>query len=372
VGRLYADPGLGQQRAPQSHVAQERARVSSGSPHYRKQIRMGDQHTPGLQSSIVSALASCCAICQSTRLQLHVLCYVRPSRRRHKSMVAKPDEDLHAAVNDPTFFQYVERLKELHNFLYQEAVPIPESEVSSLQMGNLRALHYDKDGRPPTADEWNQVERQTQAIYIFLSPALRRKFLMTGTPSIVLWMPVYLLSIAVIAIVVPVATFNWGWLTTLILVFYLIWLGALGAVGALAYVGMNALSIQDDVTFDLSSVRLITLRVVLGALFAVVLTLPFGYSNFIDFCRYLATYNGTLPNDIFQKLTAQALSLLLPFVLGFSTPSVILILNQLVDAVQTFFGRKQGPADATFGRLSSEAFAKPNGDPQRMRAGGGQ
>jgi hypothetical protein len=252
------------------------------------------------------------------------------------------------AVSDVTFFEHVERLKELHYFLYQEAVPITPSDASSLKMGNLRALYYDKDGRPPTAEEWNQVESQTQAIFIFLSPALRRKFLMTGTPSIVLWMPVYLLSIAVISIVIPVATFNWGWLTTLILIFYLVWLGSLGAVGALAYVGMNALSIQDDVTFDLSSVRLITLRVVLGALFAVVLTLPFGYSNFIDFCRYLATYNGSQPHDILQQLTAQALSLLLPFVLGFSTPSVILILNQLVEAVQTFFGRRQGSTDTAF------------------------
>jgi len=277
-------------------------------------------------------------------------------------------------VNDPTFFQYVDRLKELHNFLYQEAVPIPESHAPSLQMGNIRALSFGKSGRPPTADEWNQVEAQTQVIFMLLTPVLRRKFLMSGTPSLVLWMPVYLLSIAVVSIVVPVATFNWGWLTTLILVFYLIWLGSLGAVGALAYVGMNALSIQDDITFDLSSVRLITLRVVLGALFAVVLTLPFGYSNFIDFCRYLATYNGASTSDIFQQLTAQALSLLLPFVLGFSTPSVILILNQLVDAVQTFFGRRQSATDPHFGRLSPPAPAtpKPNGGSEVAEIAGRQ
>lgn len=248
-------------------------------------------------------------------------------------------------VKDPTFFKYVDRLKDLHNFLYQEAVPISGTHAPLLQMGNIRALNFDKNGRSPTVAEWDQVETQTQIIFMMLSPVLRRKFLMTGTPPIVLWMPVYLLSIAVVSIVVPVATFNYGWLTTLILVFYLVWLASLGAVGALAYVGMNALSIQDDITFDLSSVRLITLRVVLGALFAVVLTLPFGYSNFIDFCRYLATYSGsTSPSDIYTQLTAQALSLVLPFILGFSTPSVILILNQLVDAVQTFFGRRGAPS----------------------------
>ena len=39
-------------------------------------------------------------------------------------------------------------------------------------------------------------------------------------------------------------------------------------------------------------------------------------------------------------LTTQAVFLLLPFVLGFSTSLVILILNQFVEAVQAFFGRK--------------------------------
>ncbi|HXH46650.1 MAG TPA: hypothetical protein VNK51_22780 [Bradyrhizobium sp.] len=262
-------------------------------------------------------------------------------------------------VRDRTFFELVDRLKDLHNFLYQEAVPITETQAALLQMGNIRALSFGENGRQPTADEWNQVETQTQMIFMMLSPVLRRKFLMTGTPPIVLWMPVYLLSTAVVSIVVPVAAFDFGWFTCLLLVFYLVWLAALGAVGALAYVGMNALSIQDDITFDLSSVRLITLRVVLGALFAVVLTLPFGYSNFIDFCSYLATYNGSNPqNGTYTQLTAQALSLVLPFILGFSTPSVILILNQLVDAVQTFFGRRQGANGIALDKPSS-AIAAP-------------
>jgi hypothetical protein len=96
------------------------------------------------------------------------------------------------AVNDLTFLEYLQRLKDLHNFLYQEAVPLAKTDASFLQMGNLRMLYFDKDGRVPTAEEWNQVEGQTQAIFILLTPALRRKFLMTGTPAIVLWMPVYL------------------------------------------------------------------------------------------------------------------------------------------------------------------------------------
>jgi hypothetical protein len=119
---------------------------------------------------------------------------------------------------------------------------------------------------------------------------------------------------------------------------YLIWLISLGAVGALAFVGMNALSIKDDITFDLTNRRLLLLRVVLGALFAVVLTLPFGFIDFIEFCKSLA--DPSKSKHGIPEMAKQAILLLLPFVLGFSTSLVILILNQLVEAVQAFFGRK--------------------------------
>jgi hypothetical protein len=36
----------------------------------------------------------------------------------------------------------------------------------------------------------------------------------------------------------------------------------------------------------------------------------------------------------------------LPFLFGFSTSLVILILNQSLDAVQTFFGKKSSPSSA--------------------------
>jgi hypothetical protein len=54
----------------------------------------------------------------------------------------------------------------------------------------------------------------------------------------------------------------------------------MGAIGSVAFIGMNALSVQQDVTFDLNNDRLMVLRIVLGALFGIVLTLPFGFTQF--------------------------------------------------------------------------------------------
>ncbi|HEV2957093.1 MAG TPA: hypothetical protein VGX95_13325 [Xanthobacteraceae bacterium] len=246
--------------------------------------------------------------------------------------------DLRFAIHDQTFYAALQRLRDLRNFLYQEAVPVDPAGATALEMGNLSALYLHPNGRTPTVQEWNQVERQTQAIFLSLTPPLRRKFLMGGTPWMVAWLPVYFLGLAGLSLFFAVITIQSDWPYFWMLLSYLIWLATLGAVGALAFIGMNALSIQDDITFDLTNTRLMLLRVTLGALFAVVLTLPFGYPEFLTFCAHIAK-PGSEATDA-SVLTREAVFLLLPFVLGFSTSLVILILNQIIEAAQVFFGRR--------------------------------
>jgi hypothetical protein len=48
---------------------------------------------------------------------------------------------------------------------------------------------------------------------------------------------------------------------------YFLWTVLLGAIGAIALLSMNALSIQKDITFDLTNKSLLAVRVVLRALF---------------------------------------------------------------------------------------------------------
>ena len=253
--------------------------------------------------------------------------------------VGKSATDRKFAISDATFCAYLKRLNDLHAFLYQEAVPVNPSAGIVLEMGNLSALYYHIEGRVPTIEEWNQVEKQTQTIFLLLTPALRRKFLMGGTPWIVAWLPVYFLGIAALSLIFAVVAIDLGWRIFWVLLVYLVWLATLGAVGALAFIGMNALSIQDDITFDFTNKRLMLLRIALGALFAVVLTLPFGFPEFLSFCSGIAK---PIADGQTAVMTRQAVFLLLPFILGFSTSLVILILNQLIEAVQAFFGRKAG------------------------------
>jgi hypothetical protein len=251
-----------------------------------------------------------------------------------------PDRAL--AIKDETFYRYLSRLKQLQEFLYQQAVPIDSSDADALAMGDLSGLYFHPDGRMATFDEWTKVEKRTQAIFRFFSPAMRRKFLMGGTPWLAAWLPLYFLGLAVFSLVFAMIIMNAiDWPEYLLFVDYLVWLVSLGAIGASAYIGMNALSIQDDITFDLTNVRLMSLRIALGALFGVVLSLPFGFPEFVKFCKV-----AWKPSVFYDQnagattIAEQAAFLLLPFIFGFSTSLVILVLTQLADAVQTFLGRR--------------------------------
>ena len=115
--------------------------------------------------------------------------------------------------------------------------------------------------------------------------------------------------------------------------FYLIWLMSMGAIGATAFIGMNALLVQEDITFDLLNTRLISLRVALGSIFALVLGAPFAHDGFMKFLeKFLLTKAGTAGS------ITDGLALILPFVLGFSTSVVITVLNRFIEATLSFFG----------------------------------
>jgi hypothetical protein len=118
---------------------------------------------------------------------------------------------------------------------------------------------------------------------------------------------------------------------------FLIWLASLGAIGSVAFIAMNALSIQDDITFEITNMRLITIRISVGVLFAVLLSVPLVDFGFVSFCRELWKPSVFHVSDS-KVITQQAALLLLPFVLGFSTSLVILIMSRMVDAIEVLFG----------------------------------
>jgi hypothetical protein len=260
-------------------------------------------------------------------------------------------------ICDRRFMADIEQLKALRSYMIRQA---KSSSAWATELGELNLLYYHEEGRFPTSDEWRDFEHRSDELYRNLTEQDRRRFLYGQIPPSVIRTAIILGFVALASLVIAfagpfvasllgVASIGAQTVAVTAVLFafmsflsFLAWVAALGGIGSIAFIGMNALAVQEDATFDITDTKLIALRVVLGALFGVVLTLPFGYGPFVEFIKELHS-----PSPIVSdQLALKSLLLLLPFVLGFSTSLVIMILNQFVEAVQTFFGKKTGSASA--------------------------
>jgi hypothetical protein len=236
-------------------------------------------------------------------------------------------------ICDPYFIGDLSRLKALRSFLIREAA-LPPDNPGLVSFGELNLLRLREGGRQPTPSEWEEVEQRNQALSNLLTPELRRKYLVGDVPqALTLQLPVIFILVGAVSLVLAIQAVGsepiWG------VALFVVWLICLGALGSIAFIAMNFLSVQTDATFDLSNFKLVALRIVLGALFALIITLPLGYEGFQTFASNIAMEAGRSS----ESIASEAPLLLLPFVLGFSTSLVMLVLNRLVDAVQSFFGR---------------------------------
>jgi hypothetical protein len=259
-------------------------------------------------------------------------------------------------IDNKEYIADLRKLKELRSFLIEQAVQLRPGE-DTLSFGTLNLLRYELGGRSPTQEEWDSLENLTQELFRHLDDPLRRRFLSSRLPW---WVPQFAAVLGCVAILSLIGcTLIWGaGGYNRIIPFYLLWLCSLGAIGSISFLGMNALSVQDDATFDLTNTKLLVLRITLGSLFGVVLALPFGFDTFTDFIGQLLSPTPT--QNSAAGLTVQTLKLLLPFILGFSTSLVIMILNRFVEAVETFFGRKTDTAPtATSTKSGVSAAAAP-------------
>jgi hypothetical protein len=155
--------------------------------------------------------------------------------------------------------------------LLTQGVPIREEDVPLLSFGMLTQLRYIDKGRMPTIEEWAQVDERSRRLFSYLDEKLRKRFELSQTANLIAGLPIGLIILALLSL----------WIATLpverstLFGLYFVWTGFIGAIGAIAFLSMNALSIQSDVTFEVTNWSLLALRIVLGALFGVVLSILF-------------------------------------------------------------------------------------------------
>jgi len=224
--------------------------------------------------------------------------------------------------------------------LLTQGACIREEDAPLLSFGNLNHLRYDEKGRLPTVDEWEQLDKHSRRLFGYLDKGLRKRFELSQTANLIAGLPLLLifgalLLVALLSLITVMFEFDRN---ILLLGCYFFWAPLLGAMGAIAFLSMNALAIQNDITFDLPNRSLLAVRIVLGALLGF-LSMPFGFHSFATFWESIA-HGTTAPGA--ANFSFEAALLLLPFVLGFSTSLVILLLNRFVKSVTVFFGGRSG------------------------------
>jgi hypothetical protein len=135
---------------------------------------------------------------------------------------------------------------------------------------------------------------------------------------------------------------------------FLGWSISTGALGSIAYLAVNFLLIQKDAPFDIGVKSLVHIRIVLGVLFAVILSIPFAWEQFVFFAvkAVKITGNGDTPNN---ELFGLGIYLLMPFLFGFSTAVVLTILGRFVAAIDALFGGISAGTTSEAAKVATEA-----------------
>ena len=130
-------------------------------------------------------------------------------------------------------------LTSLKTLLLTQGVPIREEDVPLLSFGNLSHMGYGEKGRLPTAEEWDQLDERSRKLFSYLDQGLRKRFELSQTANLIAVLPVLLIIAALLSLIA--AIFVGDRLSALAC--YFLWTACLGAIGAIAFLSMNALSI---------------------------------------------------------------------------------------------------------------------------------
>jgi hypothetical protein len=201
--------------------------------------------------------------------------------------------------------------------------------------GALNQLRYNDRGRLPSVDKWELLDNRSQKLFSYLHDELRKRFQLREAANLIAGLPIILTTLALSSLMFATIMVD----RNLLLFCYFLWTMCLGGLGSIAYLSVNALSIQSDVPFDLTNKSLLAVRIVLGSLFSVVLSIPFGFDSFVPFSESIIHGAADIgAGNTVVRFGVQAVILLLPFILGFSTSLVILVLNRFVESIAVFFG----------------------------------
>jgi hypothetical protein len=223
----------------------------------------------------------------------------------------------------------------------------------------LNNLAYSSSGRVPSISEWHKLDEKLAKLTSYLGDDLRRKIRIRELGFFFKTLPISFLAFTVLSIILYN---NLIVLHSGASVNHLLWLVIMsaytvsqGGLGACAFLGTSVItktSLLNETTtqrntipqgdagprentvprenVDLTDHNFLIIRVILGTSFAVILGLPY------------STIGLNLFSDLYwygKPVTTETVILsLIPFLAGFSTNLVLVILGKFVLAIEAMFG----------------------------------
>ncbi len=249
-------------------------------------------------------------------------------------------------ISDRRFAAQLGAIEALKQFLYDEEILIKGVHVETIDLGSLNNLKYAADGRLPTEDEWRALDQKLVALTPMLTPELRWKLRVRQLSFFFRTLPIISILASVVTtyclIVINelIADHN----SVLYVILYtgtnIVWTISQGALGACAFLSISVMALiskkralSDGLypAVDITDKTILAARVILGALFALLLGLPVAGSALATI--WLSFKSGARPPPINDYILVLA-----PFMFGFSTTLVLSIFDRIVKGIGVLFG----------------------------------
>jgi hypothetical protein len=250
------------------------------------------------------------------------------------------------AIADERFINQLDQLRKLKQFLYEEKIQFKKEDLDTIDLEKLNNLSYSGTGRVPSAAEWRTLDEKLFILAGYLNDELRRKLRIRELGFFFRTLPIGFLACSVLSTIVyinvPVITSDGSpWKLLIWLIVVMTWLISQGGLGACAFLGTSVIfrgtrdkaptegaDIRENI--DVTDRNSLSIRVLLGTLFAVLLGLPFAVISLNGLGNVY--WKGDPPGESTLAV------IFIPFIAGFSTNLVLVILRKFVLAIETFFG----------------------------------
>jgi hypothetical protein len=160
-------------------------------------------------------------------------------------------------IDDDEFGRQLLLLRRTRRFLIEEGVSPSAANAASnetpFSLGSLNLISYIqrvfRRGRSPTLADWKLLEEKQARLQSYFTPELQHRFRLQATQRIITITPLLLLAVTLIAlglaIFPPISYGEKGDVSAWLFGGYLAWTSCLGGLGAISFLAVNSLAIQN-------------------------------------------------------------------------------------------------------------------------------